>query len=279
MDKQIYPLSIRDISPDEGFTRLTGIRSDNLPDGVHTGGAWLSPDDKEVWKPLDGRPYLNADCHVETQELEVLEAMAGLPGFPRNWRVEERNGRRFLVRPKSIILTPEQIKAEYAKMIEQAIRQLNSQFWVIGDLISVGFDRASLSPFIVDLSAAHKEEKPWPADEEWRILAWLKWAGFKGLAKLREMARSVAHPETSLLVKLGAVDDLEWPGEEWQHVYASRMRPISTLWANIPQAHYVSSSWSETGVHTWVITPGPLAEDVIYRYELTWGWSPISYIN
>jgi hypothetical protein len=62
------PLSIRDVAPGPDFTRLTGTRPDGLPDGVHTGGAWLSPDGREVWKPLDARPYANADGHIPASE-------------------------------------------------------------------------------------------------------------------------------------------------------------------------------------------------------------------
>ena len=91
-----YPLSIRDVSPSPGAVRLTGTRQDGLPDGMHTGGAWLCGE--EVWKSLDGRPYANAECHYSTLEADVLEEMADKPLFPRNWRIEEANGRRFLVR-------------------------------------------------------------------------------------------------------------------------------------------------------------------------------------
>lgn len=77
------PLSIRDVGPHPDAVRLTGMRSDGLPDGVHTGGAWLWGQ-HGIFKPLDGRPYANAKNHYPTDELTVLELMAGQPLFPRS---------------------------------------------------------------------------------------------------------------------------------------------------------------------------------------------------
>ena len=61
-------LSIRDVAPGPDFTRLTGTQPHGLPDRVHTGGALLSPDGREGWKPLDARPYANADGRIPTNE-------------------------------------------------------------------------------------------------------------------------------------------------------------------------------------------------------------------
>jgi len=82
------PIEIRNVPPGPGFTRLDGKTNGDLPEGVHTGGVWVSPDGAEYWKPLDGRPWVNADYHVPTREAECLEMMAREPAFPRNWRVE-----------------------------------------------------------------------------------------------------------------------------------------------------------------------------------------------
>ena len=67
------------------------------------------------------------------------------------------------------------------------------------------------------------------------------------------------------------------------HVYASRNRPISSLWAclsadraNVLGAVYVDANYAETGVWTWVVTPAQLDERTVRRYELTWAWSPTS---
>lgn len=148
------PLSIRDVSPGEGAERLTGTRADGLPDWVHTGGAWLHRG--EVWKPLDGRPWVNSDCHVPTLEAEFLEAVAGQPFFPRNWRVEEVNGRRFLVRPFARILEPKAIDDATLLALAQAVREVNAQEWEIGDLLQVG--EIGGVPFVVDLSTVHVQK-------------------------------------------------------------------------------------------------------------------------
>ena len=37
------------ISPGEGFKKICPPPYRNLPEGVHTGGPWLSPDGTEVW--------------------------------------------------------------------------------------------------------------------------------------------------------------------------------------------------------------------------------------
>ena len=58
------------------------------------------------------------------------------------------------------------------------------------------------------------------------------------------------------------------------HVYASRNRPISSLWADVPGAVYVDANYAETGVWTWMVTPAPLDDETVRRYELTWAWGP-----
>jgi len=94
MSSKLLPLALVDYTPGELFTRLPVPETE----AIHTGG-YLSLDGMEVWKPLDAKPYANADYRVETREADVLHLMAGQPGFPRNWRVEESNQRRWLVRP------------------------------------------------------------------------------------------------------------------------------------------------------------------------------------
>jgi len=178
------------------------------------------------------------------------------------------------VRPHAGVLGAGQwrdISGEHILLIEQAVRALNAEYWEVNDAISIGFDEASGEPFILDLSAAQqiKNACEWLCADDWtRLERWMRGLGFDRLANLRWSAKgAVTHNHFN--------DD--WPGREWKHVYASRSRPISSLWASIPRAHYVGGDYGKTSVFTWVVTPEPLSADVLYRYELAWGWSPIPY--
>jgi len=158
-----------------------------MPDGVHTGGAWLY--NGEVWKPLDGRPWMNADCHIPTQEAEFLEAVAGQPFFPRNWRIEEANGRRFLVRPFAKILEPKAIDDATLLALAGAVKQVNAQCWEIGDLIQLGEIAGEI--FIVDLSTVHVQKGicAYAADDKPYIERFFKMAGRDKLWEQLEEAR------------------------------------------------------------------------------------------
>jgi hypothetical protein len=148
-DLKVYPLSIRDVSPGDGAVRLTGTHPSGIPDGIHTGGAWLLGN--EVWKPLDGRPFSNSECQVQTREDEVLALMAGEPLFPRNWRVEERHGRRFLVRQKALIIPRDvpysDLNKEHMLLVESGMRALNARGWETGEELGVAFDQDSCELF------------------------------------------------------------------------------------------------------------------------------------
>lgn len=272
----ILPLAIRDVSPGLGFTRITGERADGLPDGVHTGGVWVSPDGDEYWKPLDGRPWVNADCHVSTREAECLRLMAGEPAFPRNWRVEEAGTvtvdgvvytRRWLVREKAWLVPDDwpahRMRLEHVREIERGVRLLNARGWTIGDNLKVAFDRKG-RPFVLDLSCACPDEL---ADDEWYFLGWAEAMGFENLVRLRQKARH-------LVSSLEFADEYGYDYRH-AHIYASRNRPISGLWASIPGAVYVDANYAETGVWAWMVTVEPLDDETVRRYELTWAWSPV----
>jgi hypothetical protein len=261
-----YPLSIRDVAPCEGAERLTGTRPDGLPDGVHTGGAWLVGG--LVYKPLDGRPYMNAECHIATQEAECLEAMAGRDLFPRNWWIEERNGRRFLVRRKAYILEPGDMDKDMLLRVERAVRGMNAAGWEMGDAISIGLDPKTYEYFIVDLSSAHRMtgKGAWAANDWTHIRRLFEAAGADWLLLFRQNARNVTH-------------SAEWTLEHYgyEHVYASFPRPISLMWASLGDVllvHTERANWGKAIPHTWVVSREPLDEDMLRRYELTWGWSP-----
>lgn len=276
------PLSVRETPPTNtpGWTKVpcaTNIHG--MADGIHTGGPWLSPSGLHVWKACDARPFANAEGHYPTTESEALEALAGKPGFPRNWEkmasVNDDLGleRMWIVRKVTYVLGLEwpqdTIRLEQVLAVEKAIRSMNEAWWELGDHISVALDPDTYEPFILDLSCATYRPggvgcyKP---DEWWRLSAWLKWLGFDRLQKLRVDGRHV--------VRHGMLRTTDVP-ETHVHVYASRNRPMSPVWASIPDAWYEDADYNDTGVWTWICTPGPLAQDKIYSYELTWAWSPL----
>lgn len=278
------PLTIRDVAPGSDFTRLDpGERADGLPDGVHTGGCWLSPDGEEVYKPLDGRPFANSEYHLPTREANVLEVMAGEPAFPRNWRVEEGGElvvdgrtytRRWLVRPKAWLVPedvdPARMELEDVLVVERGLRLLNMRGWEIGDDLKVAYARDGV--FILDLSNAWTYPR---ADDEWRFLKWAEAMGFGRLVRLRREARRVRS-----LFRIS--EDPHWPRADeghpdasYQHVYASGNGPISDLRVHIPEAHCVSADpHGDLGVRAWVVTREPLDAETVHKYELTWGWAP-----
>jgi hypothetical protein len=264
------PLSIRDKAPHPLAFRLTGVTANGLPSGFHTGGAWLW--DGEVYKPLDGRPYANCEHHYPTQEDTCLLSLQDQPLFPMNWRIEEANGRRFLVRKKAMLI-PEVIGYDHFTWkkllyIEAAIRNMNRLGWEVGDHLALAYDEASRL-FIYDLSCAHPQTGVgcYQADDDWRLRAYF--ANFPlglRLNLLRENARHILNEQI-----------LE-PAPRWRHAYASFNRPIDRLWATLPEACKLvqqQASWESWQPHTWLICKEPLDQDTIDRYELTWGWSPI----
>ena len=247
--------------PGAEFTKLSVPANE----GIHTGGLFLSPLN-EVWKPLDALPYPNAPMRVSTREAEILEMMAGQPGFPRNWRVETVNERRYLVRPFCQVLGQSiprgDVTLDQVLAIEQAVRSLNQKMWEVHDSITAAIDPQSQEIFILDLSAAQpygNEDSPsmFKADDTSVMMKFLGDMGFTDLVKLRKQARSLLHDEEWL------VKDLS---ESYQHLYqydkASRSLCVKG------ESHQVRDE-------IWVITEQPLSAEVVAKNGLTWGWSPL----
>ena len=266
------PRSIRNVSPGDGFTRIEQQRPDGLPDGVHTGGCWLSPDGAEVWKPLDGGNAHDGP-HYPTLEAECLEEMAGEPGFPPNWLVREQNGRRWLVRDKALVAGQDfpisELGYEVGEQVELILRALNAKGWELGDAISLAYDRDH-GYFILDLSCAartYSVNSMW--DDEGRLWKWWEDNGWTGLLHIRQKGRHVVS-------SLEMLYEHEIP-VGWKWVYASRHRPLSLTWARklrgicklIPNQYD-----TKTRVHTWIVTGGPLDDEVVHDYELTLCWWP-----
>lgn len=238
-----------------------------------------------MWKAADGRPFANSENHYPTGELECLGALAGKPGFSHNWRTEttrhtidgQNLERTWIIRKKAYVLgldwPKDTITLAQVLAVEQAVRGMNEAWWELGDHISVAIGPDTYEPFILDLSCAmHRPGAVgcYKPDDWWRMSAWLKWLGFNRLVQLREDGRHVIYPG---LVATKARD--YWPGKEWVHIYASRNRPMSGVWARIKDAHYVDGDYSTQGVFTWVVTPTLIPNDKVASYELTWAWSPL----
>lgn len=275
---QVYPLSIRDVSPGEGYIRLEVPQVPGKPpEGMHTGGVWYHPDYPDhIFKPLDGRPFANADCHVETREAEILMLLGGMPGgmpgFPRNWHVERWNGRRWLVRNRAYTCPPYEPKdlftLEHVLTIEQGLRALNTAGWILNDRLNVALDYDSYEPFILDLSSAAPESVAHFCNDEWRWTEWVKEIGSSaGLLRLRRSGRDLVQ---------GRESRGRWPAG-FRYVYASRNRPLSWLWMEKPVCdaeleHTMPKP--DLHVHTWLICTQLLDPDYLQRYELTFAWAP-----
>ncbi len=270
------PLALGEVSPGAGFTRMEMPLYRGLPEGVHSGGLFLSPMRTHVWKPLDALTYPNAPHRLRTKEEDALLLMAEEPGFPRNWEAVEQNGRRWLVRKLCYLIPedvpPDTLTREHMHTVEAAQRGINARGWEIGDrALRVALDEDTYEPFILDLSHTqyvggkcsllHADEHA--KFEEW---AW-EIAGFEELVTLRRTARKV-------------VSSAQWGiehGITHHWVYGSYNRPISSLWARIPDAIYVSADKATSTMWTWVVVSGKLDEKTVQNYELCFGWGPIEY--
>lgn len=269
-----YEISIRDVPPHPEAVRLTGQRDDGLPDGIHTGGAWLH--NNMVYKPLDGRPWINADFHLSTDEEQCLTEMQGQPLFPKNWRIEQINGRRFLVREKAIIISkngdiePSQLSAKNLAEVESGIRALNENNWEINDPVSLGIDRDH-QLFLVDLSIAGKVSPIIQgADDYWRFERFCNLANAPAYPKLRQAGRHYlsaswrTRPETH------------------EHIYGSFNRPVSLMWAALlrDDQFYLEDAernFEKRIPYTFICSVNPLPVGIIDQYELEWMWSPLKY--
>lgn len=279
MDYPKLPIAIRDTAPGPNAERLTGTRLDGLPDGFHTGGAWKMGD--KVYKPLDGRPWANADFHTRTREEEVLELMAGKPFFTRNWTVAELNGRRWLVRDVCSIVSPDRMSTTALCKLEAAVRSLNALGWEINDEIVIATDRHH-KPFILDLSATQTyfcDGKP-HADDGSRVTRYLDAAGENGkrLSAIRKQGQAVVHCDAFIDHLMAASDDQLGKLLAYRYVYGSFNRPLSHVdFESLLISSSDDPSLKDGIPYTWVVTPRRLSSTEMDRYELTLAWWPIEY--
>lgn len=277
---KVLPVSMRENKPRIHTIRINRNRPDGLPDGVHC-GVWLNLDDKTVWKCLYGRPFINSDVIVRTQEDKFLNEFADLPYFPRNWKVEQANHLWWLVRHEAYYFDAEDYKDiddGTILEIEQTIYKVNSRGWSIGDYITLLIDQNDYHIFIADLSTACQDTQ---ADDWDYIEKFFKLCKRERFVTLRNNARTILHDlhyNTLLFNKDGyALNDEQLKKvREFKHVYASFNRPISSIWASLGKViykHEAFANWENMIPWTWIITDEPLSDEKINNYELRWGWS------
>ena len=253
---------------------------------MHTGGAYRVGD--EVWKPLDGRPFANADFHETTLEAEALEALQQLPAFPKNWETVYVNDRRWLVRPYSMIggvhFDLDELSLEQVLLVECSVREANRRGWEINDLISVGIDPEG-NLFIVDLSSANYLAAGTPfhndIDEYMRIGTFLTACGYEDIAILRSNARSAIFDWRMLPIDEHTSNLLASYKQRtlYRYVYASFSRQVSRMWATLPEDvvlyHTDRADWERMIPWTWLFTKTPLPLETLSKYELKWGWAEL----
>ncbi len=233
-------------------------------------GESRSPD--LIWKPLDARPFVNADVLVPTREAEILGLLAGRPGLPRNWTSAVINGRGWIIRRRAEVLGPDTppTRAE-ALEIEQALRVLNAVGWCLNDHVTAARDAETGQVFVLDLSLA----TPQPVKhfrDDWR--AWCRWVravGHGDLAELREAAYSIA--DAMSLLRHSERRGLS-------HVYAAASTslpelPTSAILVGCSMLGDALDIRQPAGVRGWVLAADVLDATTCERLGLTWGWSPI----
>jgi hypothetical protein len=269
----LYPLSIRDVPPHPDALRLT-VRQpiSGRPDGCHTGGAWLW--EERVYKPLDGRPFANCEYHVSTYEAECLDALADKPFFPRNWAVEERNGRRFLVRAAARIVRPDELSFTELVSLEGSVREANEMGWEIGEEITIAED-PHRQFFIVDLSAAHRVSFQGRADANdlQRLTDYATQAGAAGAMLLAIRSRAA--------LALERMDEYERYSQRFEYVYASFHRRVYCFPDSIPhalvQSDIFAADFREGIPWTWIVTNQRLDQSLVDLRALTLARWPLEH--
>lgn len=258
-----YPLSIRDVSPGAGAKRIYGQRANGSLDGQHTGGVWYYED--RFWKPLDGRPYANAECHISTREDEVLTEMQDTYGFPKNWEVIEQNGRRWLVRERVWVIPSanraDLIPTKFYLDLEEGLRTLNRRGWEVNDDLVLAIDRQDRL-MILDLSAASRIRPVWQANDYWQMEKW--WETNHLLPGVIEIRRAAQKEVASLRWKVAH------PG--YQFVYGSLASDPDLT--GLDTIHVPGVSLKLTPIRSWVITQVELDLAQRKAFKLVRGWIP-----
>lgn len=272
MSKREFPIEIREVSPGPGAVKLTGKHLDGRSDGLHTGGAWLYQG--KVWKPLDGRPFPNAQVHIETSEEDCLKALQGKPLFPKNWEIKESNGRRFLIRDKvstfpggGLSLTRSQIEE-----VGKGIAEMNRLKWEVNDDLVIGKDRSG-NLFVVDLSAAQYSTGPhaYAADDSHHFDKLCDLAGFRDIPALKVVARE-------LLVQIlfnPKFKEKNVDKRKIVHIYSSeKMVEIDDAVDLTYLIDFVPPKDKEQGKkYLWLGTTKPISDSILRAHKITHRYS------
>jgi hypothetical protein len=278
-----YPLRLGDVSPGDHFVRIAlSLSWNGLPEGRHTGGPFT--DGKEIWKPLDACPGPGVPYRLSTLEDVFLNEMyATAPSlFPKNWRVEQRRGRRFLVRPwlrvAPFSYSPAQITRGQVLLVERMVRTANEQWWWVNDDLNVAFDPAG-HPLLLDLSNAQRanpttaqgSERPREERqfEEWAEIV----AGHSELVRLRRAARHL-------------VSSIRWERSEYASGRSEPRRWVYAAERSLPlemetalDCRVCACEREGLGIRSWCIASGSLADAVVKAYGLQVGWTPLQYVE
>lgn len=256
------------VCPGEGFVKMCPRSYEGMPEGVHTGGPWLSPDGKTVWKLAMGGGWVNSKIQIEpTDEAKCMAACDGEPGFlPRRaWEFCWSNGWQWIVKPRmTVIEEGERMTRQTAMTIEKAVRAMNELGWVLNDTLRVGIFEHN--PVILDLSTARFWNKPslWKFyDDQIYVNKMLRLHGQKRMADLREAAGSIWF-DTPLLERAGASAGLGW-------VYATDCTDCDLP----PWAEFVLAREGKP-CKGWVLAPGPIEDEFVFKYELEWVTAPLT---
>ena len=255
------------ITPGPGFTKLTPRPYRNMPEGIHTGGPWLSPDGQTVWKLRYGGGWKNSQIEIEpTEEADCMLVCQGEPGFlPRRaWYDTWSNDWPWLVKPlMRVVEEGEKIERKTALTIERAVRTLNELGWVLNDTLRIAFFEGK--PVILDLSSAAPWNKPklwhWYNDQSY-VNACFRQHGHARLADLREAAASIWF-DTPLLERADASAGLT-------HVYAT-----DCIDCDLPPGVEFILAREGKPCKGWVLSPCPIEDEFVFKYELELVTAPL----
>lgn len=251
------------VSPGLDFIKLTAPKYRGLPEGYHTGGPWIAPGGKEVWKLQHGGCWVNSAIELApTQEAECMAAMAGEPGhLPRGaWSTfQALDGWTWIVKPMMPVLEDgDFLGRSEALTIERGVRAMNELGWVLQDAVRVAFYQGQF-PVILDLSTA----RPWAKPSTWGyyndqsyVNRLMRHHGQERMADLREAVHSIWNVESIWRRH-------EWrPFEQW-YIYAGDAHASAVRSGDVHVIQAIDAPCAN-----WIISKTPLDNALILAFDL-----------